>query len=547
VTIENSYSTGGFSIINAGASSVTTLNGATICHNAADRSGAIANIGGNDAVLTIKGTTRITDNFGIGNGGIIQNYGQGTTVNFEGGSIDNNFVGKYGTLYASYSANKINTFNMTGGIITKNVMEGYGPVYIHTNTVWNMSGGEISENVSYLPSYVRNNNPAGTMTGGKIVNNEITGLDYSNGYYVTHPDLRLNGKTAISGGTFTQDVFEWLAPNTGLVYNEATGTYTTTHTIWEMHLTDANGDAHWLSPMTSDTLSSILSISKVWYDSLQGGYSFTLKLLNDVKVNETGIVNFPLTIDLNGYTVTGMNIYPVIRVQEGATVTVTGNGSIVNATDYVFVLGSSDQTSAGYLTIENGTFVGQTTVASVTKGILSVNGGTFKCTASEYGSAYMFNCVDANYKNGTAQIVVKGGTFVGFDPMNNAAEGVGTDFVHDYYKAYAEGENYTVKKVTVTIGSVEDLLAFAAAVTGNTEYQGVKVAANPDAVVLLTADLDLTNGAIADLADGLGSSWDFGGIADWNNDGKLEVMFCGSENSLLPETDANNKLLITLA
>lgn len=40
VTIENSYSTGGFSLINAGANSVTILDGATIRHTAANRSGA---------------------------------------------------------------------------------------------------------------------------------------------------------------------------------------------------------------------------------------------------------------------------------------------------------------------------------------------------------------------------------------------------------------------------------------------------------------------------------------------------------------------------
>lgn len=213
VTIENSYSTNGVSVIDAGANSVTTIDGATIQKVAANRSGAVAYIGGSDAVLTIKGDTRITGNFGIGNGGIIQNYGQGTTVNMEGGSIDHNHVGKSGTLYASYSGNasKINTFNMSGGIITENVMEGYGPVYIHTKTVWNMTGGEISYNTSYLPNYVRNDNPAGTMSGGKIVYNTVAGVDYSNGYYVTHPDLRLNGKTGITGGWYSQDVTEWCA------------------------------------------------------------------------------------------------------------------------------------------------------------------------------------------------------------------------------------------------------------------------------------------------------------------------------------------------
>ncbi|CDD02976.1 ig domain protein group 2 domain protein [Ruminococcus sp. CAG:382] len=41
----------------------------------------------------------------------------------------------------------------------------------------------------------------------------------------------------------------------------------------------------------------------------------------------------------------------------------------------------------------------------------------------------MFNCVDANYVAGTAGITVNGGTFVGYDPRNNAAEGANTSFV----------------------------------------------------------------------------------------------------------------------
>ena len=212
-TIQNSYSTNGVSAIECGANSVTVLDGATIKHVAANRSGAVVYVGGVDAVLTIKGNTRITDNFGISNGGIIQNYGQGTTVNMEGGRIDHNYVGNSGTLYASYSgsASKINTFNMSGGTITENVMEGYGPVYIHTNTVWNMTGGEISYNTSYLPTYVRSKNNAATISGGKIVNNEIAGTDYNNGSYATRPDIYLGTNSKITGGIFTQNVNEYCA------------------------------------------------------------------------------------------------------------------------------------------------------------------------------------------------------------------------------------------------------------------------------------------------------------------------------------------------
>ena len=65
-----------------------------------------------------------------------------------------------------------------------------------------------------------------------------------------------------------------------------------------------------------------------------------------------------------------------------------------------------------------------------------VNGGFFEC-APDIGThdyRYLLNCIDENYKNGTADIIVKGGTFVNFDPSDNAAEGAGTNFVAKGYK-----------------------------------------------------------------------------------------------------------------
>lgn len=80
------------------------------------------------------------------------------------------------------------------------------------------------------------------------------------------------------------------------------------------------------------------------------------------------------------------------------------------------------------------------TVFNVEKGTLIVNGGFFQVTpdidTNDY--RYTLNCIDANYENGTANIIVKGGTFVNFDPSNNAAEGAGTNFVADGYKVVSE-------------------------------------------------------------------------------------------------------------
>ena len=42
--------------------------------------------------------------------------------------------------------------------------------------------------------------------------------------------------------------------------------------------------------------------------------------------------------------------------------------------------------------------------------------------------------MDSAYKNGTAKVIIQGGTFINFDPSNNSAKGAGTNFVADGYK-----------------------------------------------------------------------------------------------------------------
>ena len=92
------------------------------------------------------------------------------------------------------------------------------------------------------------------------------------------------------------------------------------------------------------------------------------------------------------------------------------------------------------VTVNGGKYYGGGTIFNVEKGTLIVNDGFFK-VYPDIGTEdyrYTLNCIDANYKNGTAKIIVKGGTFVNFDPSNNAAEGAGTNFVADGYKVVSK-------------------------------------------------------------------------------------------------------------
>lgn len=67
---------------------------------------------------------------------------------------------------------------------------------------------------------------------------------------------------------------------------------------------------------------------------------------------------------------------------------------------------------------------------------------------------FVLNCYDANRENGTAKIIVTGGTFIGFNPGDCKAEGNGTNFVAPGYASIPNGtaaDGRTIWKVVPTV------------------------------------------------------------------------------------------------
>jgi uncharacterized Zn ribbon protein len=160
-----------------------------------------------------------------------------------------------------------------------------------------------------------------------------------------------------------------------------------------------------------------------------------------------------------------------ISIDNGSTVTLDFNKKTINASkdlwsdnepkvrSYITVRGNSDVTLkgekgsllenryrdcygvnlvSGTLTIEGDLEVhGNTTCVQVQTGTAYIKGGKYKLVHLDSGKYYKFmlNCIDANYTNGTAVISVSGGSFYGFDPGDNAAEGEGTNFLADGYQS----------------------------------------------------------------------------------------------------------------
>ena len=73
---------------------------------------------------------------------------------------------------------------------------------------------------------------------------------------------------------------------------------------------------------------------------------------------------------------------------------------------------------------------------------------TCKAQVPQYAK-YVVNCIDAAWRDGTAKVSIKGGTFVNFDPSANP-EGEGTSYVADGYMVVSEAHGsdtwYTVVK-----------------------------------------------------------------------------------------------------
>lgn len=175
-----------------------------------------------------------------------------------------------------------------------------------------------------------------------------------------------------------------------------------------------------------------------------------IKLTENVKTeSQIDFRNEEHTIHLNSKTISNstdlydINVksWSLISVKDGATVTIEGPGAIIAKENDCYAV----DVRGGDLIINGGEFIGNITAVYVHDGTATINGGVYKIQqldskAPQGGYGYLLNCLDANYKNGTAKIIVKGGEFHNFDPAYNP-EGTGTSYVAEGYESVQIAEN----------------------------------------------------------------------------------------------------------
>ena len=169
----------------------------------------------------------------------------------------------------------------------------------------------------------------------------------------------------------------------------------------------------------------------------------------EVTLTEDYVIGRPLFVEadavlnLNGHSIKnaeGNADTDVIIVRKGAKLTINGEGTIeaVSGNDGYAII------SEGELVINGGTYKAgvdannapNAVIYARGEGKVFVNGGYFP---NDNNSTYVLNKKDADRANTT--IEVRGGKFVGFNPANNAAEGVGTCFVADGYISVPAEDN----------------------------------------------------------------------------------------------------------
>lgn len=178
-----------------------------------------------------------------------------------------------------------------------------------------------------------------------------------------------------------------------------------------------------------------------------------------------------MSVNLNGKTVKNTtdlwenpsvpNSWSLFSVRgTDSKLTLSGDGDVIAKANDCYAV---DVQGGGHLVIDGGHYNGNIHAVYVTEGIAEIKGGTFevqqKYPDAEKADEFVLNCLDENYKNGTAKIIVTGGTFIGFNPGDCKAEGNGTNFVAPGYASIANGtaaDGRTIWKVVPAVEATKE-------------------------------------------------------------------------------------------
>lgn len=264
---------------------------------------------------------------------------------------------------------------------------------------------------------------------------EAVATDYENASAITDADFPKAGEheqTVING------LSNWKVRYSDQPSKEVKG--------WMYYAPSQDASTFTLNEKAKDPEADLIAMLDAVAKSSEDHQYSTIKLASDVKISNTIIVTSKVTLDLNKKTISptkeiwneDSNKWSIISVREDGNLTITGNGKLSAIKDDTYAVDVQDRAN---LVIESGEFIGNVHSVYVLGGYAEIKGGIYSVQqvfSAEQPYEFVLNLLDEERRDWSAEIVVTGGTFKGFDPGNNAAEGEGNSFLAEGYASTKE-------------------------------------------------------------------------------------------------------------
>ncbi len=399
------YGAGTFIMLN-GAGSSLTMNGGHVhdnynIPNGTSTSGVIYVHA--DGIFTMNGGI-IEGNHGINNSGIA--CARDTSKVYLNGGVLRHEL--------STNPDAISDSLLRGTIVIGEDMliEG-GRIRIRCSEI-TIDGTVNSDIVPYLAST--------TINGEGTVNGDVNIIDATafvieGGKWLGKMNVAETGGLSITGGSFRENPTDWTAEGYHPVYSNETELYTV-------------------------ILTPVASIGGTKYDTLAEAVAAAedgdvINVIASHKLADSVTIDKAVTVDMKNQTITLSPAAAVAFVIE-AEATFRGDGTVNtdNGNSKVFVIGS--ESTAGSLTIEDGSYIGESTVAAVENGSLNITGGDFAVNPDvAEGETADHSALLTVSESANTSVSITGGRFRSFNP-----ESAGGGYLEDSHDAAEESGDY---------------------------------------------------------------------------------------------------------
>ncbi len=241
----------------------------------------------------------------------------------------------------------------------------------------------------------------GKTTGNTIANAHLEcGADGSDGAYALGGYSQKGGQWTISEGvTLKNGANSSQLINTGSHNTNTDSPVTVVNGAW-IEYVDADNDGTYTVTAKTSTEATVSTLEGLLNAIATAPEGATIKLDGDITLDETLIIDKKITIDLNGYTLTGPASGDAIQVTTEGNLTVTDtsedkDGEIIGAHNVI--------SNKGNLTVEAGVLTGNGYYAIENFGTATVTGGAL------YGKVYGVNLPS----QGNGILTVEGGSITG--------------------------------------------------------------------------------------------------------------------------------------